>query len=301
MTRILTALASLACLALAAIGIAACSPLALFDAIGPRDSGGRQVLRDEPFGEGPRRRLDVYAPVNAPENAPVLVFFYGGSWQNGSKADYAFVGQALAAQGFVTVLPDYRLYPEAPFPGFLEDGAAAVAWVRDNIATYGGDPRRIVLAGHSAGAYNAVMLGFDTRYLKAAGVDPKVIRAVAGLSGPYDFLPFDQDTSRKVFGQAPDLRATQPVTFAGPSAPPAFLATGADDTIVRPRNTQSLAETLRNARVPVQERIYPGLDHADTLLALSVTFRSKAPELAEMAAFLRTQATSRQSMTIGRR
>ena len=301
MTRILTAFASLACLALAAIGIAACSPLALFDAIGPRDAGGRQVLRDEPFGEGPRRRLDVYVPVNAPENAPVLVFFYGGSWQSGSKADYAFVGQALAAQGFVTVLPDYRLYPEAPFPGFLEDGAAAIAWVRDNIAAYGGDPRRIVLAGHSAGAYNALMLGLDTRYLKAAGVDPKVIRAVAGLSGPYDFLPFDQDTTRKVFGRAPDPSATQPVAFVGPSAPPAFLATGADDTLVRPRNTQSLAAKLRDARVPVQERVYPGLDHADTLLALSVTFRSKAPELAEMAAFLKTQAASRQSMTIGRR
>ncbi|WP_375457463.1 alpha/beta hydrolase, partial [uncultured Methylobacterium sp.] len=142
MIRVFTALASLAGLLLAGLGIAACSPLALFDAIGPRDAGGRQVLRDAPFGEGPRRRLDVYAPVAAPENAPVLVFFYGGSWQDGSKEDYAFVGQAFAAQGFVTVLPDYRLYPEAPFPAFLEDGAAAVAWVRDNIAAYGGDPRR---------------------------------------------------------------------------------------------------------------------------------------------------------------
>lgn len=298
MIRIFTALAGLV---LAGLGIAACSPLALFDAIGPRDAGGRQVLRDAPFGEGPRRRLDVYAPVAAPENAPVLVFFYGGSWQNGSKEDYAFVGQALAAQGFVTVLPDYRLYPETPFPGFLEDGAAAVAWVRDNIAAYGGDPRRIVLAGHSAGAYNAVMLGLDTRYLEAAGVDPRTIRALAGLSGPYDFLPFDQDTTRKVFGQAPDQAATQPVTFAGPDAPPAFLASGADDTTVRPRNTKSLAEKLRAARVPVQERIYPGLDHADTLLALSVTFRTKAPELAEMAAFLKGQTASRRPATVGRR
>uniref|UniRef100_UPI0035CC3FB6 alpha/beta hydrolase n=1 Tax=uncultured Methylobacterium sp. TaxID=157278 RepID=UPI0035CC3FB6 len=177
----------------------------------------------------------------------------------------------------------------------------AVAWVRDNIAAYGGDPRRIVLAGHSAGAYNAVMLGLDTRYLEAAGVDPRTIRAVAGLSGPYDFLPFDQDTTRKVFGQAPDKAATQPVTFAGPDAPPAFLASGADDTIVRPRNTKSLAERLRAARVPVQERIYPGLDHADTLLALSVTFRTKAPELAEMAAFLKGQTTNRRQATIGRR
>ncbi|AYO82628.1 alpha/beta hydrolase [Methylobacterium brachiatum] len=300
MTRLLIALASLLGLGLAAFGFTAASPLTLFDAIGPRDAGGRLAVRDQAFGEGPRRRLDVYVPTVAAERAPVLVFFYGGSWQSGSKDDYAFVGHALAAQGFVTVLPDYRLFPETAFPGFLEDGAAALAWVRDNIAAYGGDPRRIVLAGHSAGAYNAVMLGLDPRYLNAAGVDPKAIKAVAGLSGPYDFLPLDQDTTIKVFGKAPDLPLTQPTTFAGPLSPPTFLATGDADTVVKPRHTVSLAAKLRAAHVPVQERVYAGLDHKDTLLALSVTFRSKAPELAEMAAFLMRQAAGRSQYTMRR-
>ncbi|QEE38201.1 MULTISPECIES: alpha/beta hydrolase [unclassified Methylobacterium] len=300
MTRLLIAFASLLGLGLAAYGFSAASPLTLFDAIGPRDAGGRLAARDQAFGAGPRRRLDVYVPTVAAERAPVLVFFYGGSWQSGSKDDYAFVGHALAAQGFVTVMPDYRLYPEAPFPGFLQDGAAAIAWVRDNIAAYGGDPRRIVLAGHSAGAYNAVMLGLDPRYLTAAGVDPKVIKAVAGLSGPYDFLPLDQDTTVKVFGQAPDLPLTQPMTFAGPLSPPTFLASGDSDTVVKPRHTASLAAKLRAAHVPVQERIYAGLDHKDTLLALSVTFRSKAPELAEMASFLMRQAAGRSQYTMRR-
>jgi acetyl esterase/lipase len=293
MTRALTVLASLFGLALAAIGVTACSPLALFDAIGPRDRGGRLVLKDAAFGTHPRQKLDVFAPVDGVSGAPVLVFFYGGSWKGGSKTDYAFVGQAFAAQGFVTVVPDYRLYPEVRFPDFLDDAAATIAWVRDNIAAQGGDPRRIVLAGHSAGAYNAAMLGLDPRYLRRAGVDPKIVRAVAGLSGPYDFLPLDAGTATEVFGEAPDKAATQPVTFAGPHSPPAFLATGDDDTTVRPRNTQSLAAKLRAARVPVQERVYPGLDHADTLLALSVTFRSKAPELAEMTAFLKQHASER--------
>lgn len=293
MTRVLAALASLAALALAAIGVTACSPLALFDAIGPRDQGGKLVLKNAAFGPHKRQRLDVYAPVASGGSAPVVVFFYGGSWKNGAKTDYEFVGQALAAQGFVTVLPDYRLYPEVRFPDFLDDGARAIAWVRDNVAAYGGDPRRIVLAGHSAGAYNAVMLGFDPRYLRKAGVDPKVIRAVAGLSGPYDFLPLDQGTATELFGEAPDKAATQPITFAGPHSPPAFLATGDGDTTVRPSNTQNLAARLREARVPVQERVYPGLDHADTLLALSVAFRAKAPELAEMAAFLKQYSGER--------
>ncbi len=287
MTRVLAVLASLLGLVIVAAGITACSPLALFDAIGPRDQGGRLSLHNAAFGSHARQRLDVFTPVAAKGGAPVLVFFYGGSWKNGTKEDYAFVGQALAAQGFVTVLPDYRLYPEVRFPDFLDDGAEAIAWVRDNIAQYGGDPRRIVLAGHSAGAYNAVMLGLDPRYLRRAGVDPKVVRAIAGLSGPYDFLPLDAGTAQEVFGQAPDRAATQPVSFAGPHSPPAYLATGDTDSLVRPSNTRSLAARLREARVPVQERVYAGLDHSDTLLALSVTFRSKAPVLAEMAAFLR--------------
>ncbi|NEU13987.1 alpha/beta hydrolase [Methylobacterium sp. BTF04] len=293
MTRILAVFASLTVLALAALGITACSPLALFDAIGPRDSGGKLALKNAAYGPHKRQRVDVYTPVAATGGAPVLVFFYGGSWKNGAKEDYEFVGQALAAQGFVTVLPDYRLYPEVRFPDFLDDGARAIAWVRDNIAAYGGDPSRIVLAGHSAGAYNAAMLGFDPRYLRKAGVEPKIVRAVAGLSGPYDFLPLDQGTATELFGEAPDKAATQPITFASAHSPPTFLATGDGDTTVRPRNTQNLAARLREARVPVQERVYPGLDHADTLLALSVAFRAKAPELAEMAAFLKQYSGER--------
>ncbi|GEP11573.1 alpha/beta hydrolase [Methylobacterium gnaphalii] len=298
MFRVLVAALSFGCLLLSALGLSGCSPLALFDALGPRDAGARLSLKDAAYGEDPRHRLDVFTPVGNVANAPVLVFFYGGSWKSGSKEDYAFAAQALAAQGFVTVLPDYRLYPQVRFPDFLDDGARAIAWVRDHIAAYGGDPKKIVLAGHSAGAYNAVMLGLNPAYLRRAGVEPQTIRAVAGLSGTYDFFPFDQGTSIDLFGQAPDPKGTQPITFAGPNSPPAFLATGDADTTVRPRNTKSLAARLRDARVPVQERIYAGLDHADTLLALSITFRSKAPELSEMAAFLHQHAERRQLSSV---
>ena len=298
MIKAFVSLVSLVCLGLTALGLSGCSPLALFDALGPRDKGGRLAVRDAAYGTDPRQRLDVFVPTVPVERAPVLVFFYGGSWSSGSKDDYAFAAQAFAAQGFVTVLPDYRLYPQSRFPDFLKDGAAAIAWVRDNIAAQGGDPNRIVLAGHSAGAYNAAMLGLDPEYLRQAGVDPRAVRAVAGLSGPYDFLPFDQKTSIEVFGQAPDPEATQPVSFAGAHSPPTFLATGDRDTVVKPRNTASLAARLRTARVPVQERIYEGLDHSDTLLALSVSFRRKAPVLAEMSAFLHQHSGARRLTTL---
>lgn len=301
MIRLFVSLVCLVGLGLTALGFSSWSPLSLFDLVGPRDQGGRLALSGGQFGDDERQRLDVFVPTVASAHAPVLVFFYGGSWKDGSKEDYAFVGQALAAQGFVTVIPDYRLFPDVRFPDFLDDGASAIAWVQDNIANYGGDPRKIVLAGHSAGAYNAAMLGLDTRYLKRAGVDPRVIKAIAGLSGPYDFLPFDHPTSIAVFGDAPDKEATQPVTFVSPNAPPTFLAAGAKDKTVRPRNMQSLAEHLREARVPVQERLYPRLDHADTLLALSVTFRSKAPVLSEMSAFLHRHADRRQITSVNMR
>jgi acetyl esterase/lipase len=273
------------------LGLASCSPLQIFDAVAPRDAGSKLAAPDLPYGDHPRQRLDVYVPTGGSVAAsPVLVFFYGGSWKTGSRTEYEFVGAALAAQGFVTVLPDYRLHPEVRFPTFLDDGAGAVRWARDNAARYGGDPRRIVLAGHSAGAYNAAMLALDARYLAREGLGRGTVRAFAGLSGPYDFVPLDPGTAQEVFGQAPDLAATQPVTFAGRGSPPAFLATGDADDTVRPRNTTSLAARLRRAGVAVEERVYPGLDHADTLLALSVPFRGKAPVLAEMTAFLRAQA-----------
>jgi acetyl esterase/lipase len=132
------------------------------------------------------------------------------------------------------------------------------------------------------------MLALNPAYLKAAGVDPAAIRALAGLSGPYDFLPLDGPITRQTFGEARDLLSTQPTTFARADAPPAFLATGDADTTVYPRNTRKLAAALRQAGVRVEERHYEGLNHADTVLALSRPFRGKAPLLAQMTAFLKS-------------
>ena len=220
----------------------------------------------------------------------MLVFFYGGGWDSGRRQDYAFAGQALAAQGFVTVAPDYRLVPQVRYPDFLTDCAAAVAWAHAHAAAYGGDPDRILLAGHSAGAYNAMMLALNTRYLRDAGVDPRVIRAAAGLSGPYDFLPFRVKSTLETFGQASDPAATQPINHVAPGAPPIFLAHGDKDTLVYPKNTLALAAALSRAGDTVEVKIYPGLSHADLVLALSRPFRGKAPVLADMTAFLKAHA-----------
>jgi len=269
--------------------LAACSPtLGSFDAIAPRDPGARRVLRDAAYGSHARQKLDVYAPEEpASANLPVLVFFYGGSWRSGSKDDYEWLGAALAAQGIVTVVADYRLVPEVTFPAFVEDCAAAVRWAQDNISAHGGDGRRIVLSGHSAGAYNAIMLALASTYLDAAGVAPSSIRGAVGLAGPYDFYPFDVDATRNAFGAAPDPASTQPVAYARADAPPLLLLWGEDDTTVGRRNLDGLARAQRAVGGRVETKSYPGVDHIDILLAISRPLRGRAPVLTDMATFVR--------------
>jgi acetyl esterase/lipase len=173
------------------------------------------------------------------------------------------------------------------FPGFIEDGAAAVRWVVDHAAEHGGDPTRIVLSGHSAGAYNAAMIALDPRYLHAAGVNPAAIRGFAGLAGPYDFYPFDVDSTRIAFGQAPDPQLTQPVHFARADGPPLLLLWGDHDTTVGHRNIEHLEAAARAAGEPVETKIYPNVDHVGIMLALSQPFRGRAPVLDDVTAFAR--------------
>lgn len=268
--------------------LAALSPLQLFALIAPKDPA-RRVTHAARHADGPRGGLDVYAPAKVDGPAPVAVFLYGGSWETGRRQDYRWVARALAAQGFLVLVPDYRLYPEVRYPGFLEDGAAAVRWAVDNAASLDGDPARIVLIGHSAGAYNAAMLALDPHWLRAVAVEPRVIRAFVGLSGPYAFLPLESPVTIRTFGEADDLAATQPGAFARADAPAAFLATGEQDTVVRPRNTRKLAAALREAGAKVEERHYPNMGHAGPVLALSRLFRGKSTLLADMVAFLKAE------------
>lgn len=216
---------------LLALLLGACSPLGLFNGVVPKDGGSRLAASGVAYGGHSRQRLDVYAPAEKGGAArPVIVFFYGGSWSSGERGGYAFVGRALASRGFVTVISDYRLAPEVTYPGFVEDGAAAVRWVRAHAGDYGGDGERIVLAGHSAGAYIAAMLATDGRWL---GADRKAVRGLAGLAGPYDFAPFTAQASIAAFGGWPRPAETQPVAHADASAPPALLLAGAQDTTVQ--------------------------------------------------------------------
>lgn len=263
------------------------APIDLFNFVVPKDPGARRLAVDIAYGPHPRQKLDIYGPRGMGDMAlPVVVFFYGGSWDTGSKKSYAFVGRALAALGYIAVIPDYRLLPEVEYPVFLTDCADAVTWVGHSINGYGGDVTRLALAGHSAGAYNAAMLALAPNILGARGVLADV-KGVAGLSGPYDFYPFDGPISRRVFGGAPEPNTTQPIYHVHADSPAMWLATGDKDQLVLPRNSENLAAALRKVGVEAQARHYPALGHAGTLLALSLPLRFRAPVLADMASFLR--------------
>ena len=296
MTLIRYLIGLVAAVALAAGALYAYSPARGLDVINnlyPGEDGVERVASAVQFEPGPRGLLDVWAQRAAQPTArpalgkPVLVFFYGGGWANGSRLDYGFVAKAYAARGYVVVLPDYRLVPQVRFPAFLQDAAAAVRWTHDNIARYGGDPDRIAVAGHSAGGYLAVMLALDGRYLRAAGADPSMIKAAIGLAGPYDFYPFVKRRSIDAMGRAPDPLATQPITFARADAPPLLLVAGTADTEVRPRNAINLAAREQAlGSTTTRLRQYQGLDHNDLIMALAKPFRAKAPLLEESVAFL---------------
>jgi acetyl esterase/lipase len=273
--------------------VAACSPLAIVNASVP--STTYRVEKDIAFGPNARDRLDVYRPATATGPAPVVVFFYGGNWSSGERADYLFVGEALASEGFVTVIPDYRLYPEVRFPEFLNDGARAVKWALDHAAAIGGDPEKVFLMGHSAGAYNAAMLAFNSEYLRAAGADVGRIRGLIGLAGPYDFLPFRDEMTRKVFSSVGENIETQPIHFVSPAAPPTLLITGDADTVVLPGNSVRLSARLREQGVAVQEIVYPGAGHRKLVGALAAHLRALIPVREDVAAFITRTSQSKRT------
>jgi acetyl esterase/lipase len=254
-------------------------------ALSPR--AGLRVARDVPFGPHPRQRLDIHAPRESASGRPVLVFFYGGNWDSGDRQDYGFVGRAFAASGYVTILPDYTHAHERPYPAFMEDAGAALAWVAANIADHGGDPHRIAVAGHSAGAYIAVTLALDPHWGASAA-----IKAAIGLAGPYDFLPFDSPVTERTFGHVEDLPATQPINHVRADAPPLLLITGEADTTVRPRHSQALAARMRAAGGEAELIVYPGISHTGPVKAIARPFRGHAPVLADIAAFLARRGLS---------
>lgn len=247
---------------------------------------GYRVVRDLAYGPRSRQKLDVYVPNELKASAPVILFFYGGSWQSGDKSWYRAFGEAFAGKGIVVAVADYRLYPEVLYPAFVEDGALALRFVRDRIAGYGGDPARLFIAGHSAGAYNAMMIVCDPRYLHELGGDLSWVRGLVGISGPYNFLPLKDDKLIEIFGG--DRRVeTQPITYVDRAYPPMLLVTGSQDRTVSWKNTKRMAAKLREFGTDVTEIVYPGIGHIEIILSVARLLRGRTSLREDIAGFVR--------------
>lgn len=241
---------------------------------------------DIAYGPEARQRLDVYSPGGKQGAAPVIVYVHGGGWTSGSKDLYRFVGETLAGRGYLTVMADYRLYPEVRFPAFVEDAARAVAWTRAHAGGFGGDSKRIFLMGHSAGAHIVMLLALDAHYLHDAGMEASELSGVVGLSGPYDFLPFGSGFDHKVFDSGSDPVLTQPIHFVRAGAPPALLVYGSADRTVAPGNSEHLAAALAALGAPVTLKRYEGRSHGDTVAAFSNLRSNPPPVLGDIDAFV---------------
>ena len=281
-----TILALLAIIPLTA-GLVACSPLSAINALS--SGSASTVTPDLPYGPLPRQKLDVYAPKSHAGLAPVVVFFYGGNWNSGQRADYAFVGHALASRGYVAVIADYRLYPQVHYPEILQDAARAVAWTAVEVRRHGGDPARLFVMGHSAGAYNAAMVALDTSLLARHGMRPQDLRGWIGLAGPYDFLPIDNPDTKPVFFFPDTPTSSQPIHHVTATAPPALLIApqrGHDRLVDPQRNTGGLAAALRAQGRPVTELYLDGVSHATLVASLASPLRRLAPTLDHISAFI---------------
>ncbi|HEY1837296.1 MAG TPA: alpha/beta hydrolase [Rhizomicrobium sp.] len=262
--------------------LAGCSPF-LLNPFVPR--GGYTVERNIAFGNGPRQKLDIYIPDGLTKPAPVLIFFYGGSWQDGDKDGYRWVGQTFASHGIVTVLANYRLYPPNLYPSFVQDGALALRYVHDEIAKAGGDPERVFVSGHSAGAYNAIMLASDPKFVHDVGGDLSWIRGAIGIAGPYDFLPMTDPKIITIFGGA-NNPATQPITYIDGKRPPMLLVDGTADKTVDPGNVTRMAAKLRANGSEVQTKLYPGVGHIGIILSLAPILRTDTTLENDMVRFI---------------
>lgn len=245
--------------------LGACSPLVIVNSASPDEHFIKSASIE--YGPDQRQKLDVYSPIDAGSATPVVVFFYGGGWRNGSRQNYEFVASALTEAGLTVVIPDYRLFPDVTFPAFVEDGAAAYAWVISNIEQYGGRPGDTFIMGHSAGAHIAASIALDGRYLEQQDLTTDSVRGFIGLSGPYDFLPLS-GYLEDVFPE-PYREQSQPINYVSSDAPPTLLIHGEDDFTVRIENSERLGMKLQESGVEVTLKSYEGVGHARVVAAMA--------------------------------
>ena len=264
----------------------ACTPLQFALVNAPSLTYDGEISEDISYGHLARQKLDIYVPKIEQETFPVIVFFHGGRWTDGSKQQYKFVAMTLSSMGYVVVLPNTRLYPDVKFPTFAEDAAQSIAWVHKNISAYKGD-QNLFISGHSSGAHLGALIIADNSYLAAHGLKPNIVNAFAGMSGPYDFVPKASDI-KDMFGPAENFPKMVVTNFIDGDEPPMLLIYTGEDNTVHPRNLLALEAGIEKAKGDVQTIIYETGGHAATVAAFSWANPSDLPVPRDIDDFFKT-------------
>ncbi len=256
------------------VGVFAYSPAKVLSALSSMQ--GLKIHKKIAYGTHQRQFLDIYQPTNLPSNLtshaehglPVVIFIHGGSWQHGEKEGHGFIGRSLAQAGYLTVVIDYRLAPKNIYPDFINDSVSAIAWVYQHIAEYGGDPNKLFVMGHSAGAFNAVVAVDDVRFWRNSHVPTTAIKAVIGLAGPYSF-DYRQYQSKIAFPAHLHPEGVMPDRHVRPDAPPHYLMVAENDKLVGIKNMLKMKRALERAKVPVETVVIPKVNHISMIVAMA--------------------------------
>ena len=270
----------------------ACSPIKVLNTLVPETS--YELVSAVEYGSHARQKLDIYLPITTQKSSSikssalkkVIIFYYGGNWDSGARADYKFAAEALASLGHIVVVPDYRVYPDVLFPGLMTDPVSVAKWVKMNIKKYNGDNNKIFLAGHSAGAHIAVMMAINPEYLAKELLKPSDYAGVIGLAGPYDFLPLKSDRLKTIFGPEAEQWKSQPINFVDGKNPPLFLAIGTKDNTVWPRNSINLAKKIKEKNGLVEVHEFAGYGHIDMVAKLARPLRGNGELLKSVITFI---------------
>ena len=251
------------------------------------------LQRDVAFHPDMDPRLDIYSPA-AGEGHPVLIFVHGGSWKDYDKELFTPVAQKLLPEGMVVVIPDYTLHPDAEYEQMTREVAAAIGWTLENVAQYGGDPERVVLSGHSAGAHLSALALLDPRFLEDLGHSSEEICGWIGLSGPYDIqAEYDYWVEKgstpeimlEVMGGQQNFDRASPVSHARPGLPPLLIIHGEEDETVPVEISTDFHEALLAEGAPSTLTIYTGASHSDFVFAALTDDRARV--VGDIAGFVR--------------
>lgn len=257
-------------------------------------SSGIPRVADIPFGPDPAQRMDIYLPdhgLRSHSNLPVFLFWHGGGFTHGHKEWCGFMAPALVALPAIFISANYRLLPQVGSEGVMDDARGAVRWVLDTIDRFGGNPRRLVIGGHSAGAFIAARLELDADRRRAAGIADGAISAVLAMSGSYhkrigDLHP---DPALRMSADQPDCAAD----FNGPTSARFTLAWGGLERDTVQQSGVDFALQLESRGVDVSRQIFENDDHFS--VHLNAGERDNAYCLAVVEALKATTSVPAQS------